>query len=565
MRSRITAQPHRLAAAVAASVTALALAAAGLASPAAQAANPSASLPSAPVRAAAPAANEVHAPIPVLNWKPCSAFKQSAAAQQGGLRLSCARATVPLDYDRPHGDTIKLFISKVPAAKPAQRIGTLFTNPGGPGGSASEAAPYIAQLLGPGVRNHFDVVGVDPRGVGGSQGVRCRSDEPWPDFPKVAFPLTPRQVRTQLRFNAHLRHVCAEGGNPILDHMTTADTARDMDLIRQAVGDERLTYYGVSYGTYLGATYAAMFPDRVRALIVDGVLDPVAWATGRNGLGDKLPFSTRLRSGVGAWDALTTAFAECDRVTKQQCPLSGSATEKWLRIIKRLKQRPFHFGDGEFFRYQDLIGATLGFLYSRDSYRPLMAMINEIHHLMFESKSSTSVASALRHFQQRSREVTRRGPGGPYGLGRAARPAFEAISCADSVNPRNPRAWVRAGAIADSQGPWFGRLWTWASSPCAKWPGSSADAFRGPWRVKTSRPVLVVTTLHDPATPINGARKLNGLFAGSRLLSVRTWGHGAIGTSRCITERFARYLVSGDLPVNGLVCKPNTELFPARR
>ena len=146
--------------------------------------------------------------------------------------------------------------------------------------------------------------------------------------------------------------------NPILDHMTTADTARDMDLIRQAVGDAQLSYYGISYGTYLGATYAAMFPDEVRALVLDGVLDPVAWSTGRRGLGDELPFSTRLRSGVGAWDALVSAFNECDRVGKARCPLAGQGTQTSGGGSSTGSSRArARLGHGKLY-YSDLVGGS---------------------------------------------------------------------------------------------------------------------------------------------------------------------------------------------------------------
>jgi hypothetical protein len=145
-------------------------------------------------------------------------------------------------------------------------------------------------------------------------------------------------------------------------------------------------------------------------------------------------------------------------------------------------------------------------------------------------------------------------------------PGFEAVACADTVNPPNPRAWLDAGRIADAEGPWFGRAWTWASSPCAHWPGSSQDAYRGPWHhLTTAQPILVVGTFHDPATPIAGARTVNRLFVGSRMFSLNSWGHGAFGQSACVTRRFDSYLVGGRLPAPGLVCQPDQQLFPIRR
>ena len=315
-----------------------------------------------------------------------------------------------------------------------------------------------------------------------------------------------------------------------------------------------------------------MFPDQVRALVLDGVLDPIAWSTGRDGAGDRLPFSTRLRSGVGSWDALVSAFDECDRVGKVRCPLAGDAAEEWRRIIHRLRQGPAAVSGGTIV-YSDVIGGALGALYNRAAYRFLMRAIHHLYRDLFVQRDHNLAKGDL---VAAFRTLARSQPG-PYsrwapagsrpstGFGpRSIHPTFEGVACADSVNPTNPFAWVEAGAIADRMGPWFGRAWTWFSGPCATWPGSSDDAFRGPWRVETSSPVLLVANFHDPATPISGARTLNTLLDGSRLLSLDTWGHGAIGQSECSDARMSSYLVSGALPPAGLVCQPDKQLFPVR-
>jgi pimeloyl-ACP methyl ester carboxylesterase len=503
---------------------------------------------------AAPPAAEVDAPIPSVDWHPC----------RWDDRLRCARVPVPLDYDDPDGSTIKLRLLKDPANRPAQRIGTLFVNPGGPGGSAADFASYVGAYLGPSVRQRFDIVGIDPRGVGGSAQVRCRAPGQPPPYPRQAFPYTEKQIKVWLRFDRYYRQLCAVGANPILDHMSTADTARDMDLIRQALGEEQLSYYGISYGTYLGATYAAMFPDRIRAMIVDGVLDPVAWSTGRGDAAKTLPFSTRLRSGVGAWESLTSAFAECDRVGKQRCPLAGQAASKWLRIVHRLKRGPVKI-EGYRLTYPNWVGDALGALYDRSIYRPLMRYIKATYREMFGARGSRAGNDVAAARERLKRAVERSPLPGPYGFRFGTEyPSFHGVSCADSLNPRDPRAWIPAGKLADRHGPWFGRLWTWVSSPCAKWPGSKADAYRGPWAVDTSAPVLVVGNSHDPATPITGARVLNTKLEGSRLLIMDGWGHGALGTSDCVTSKMARYLVDGALPPAGTVCQQDKQLFPKR-
>lgn len=505
-------------------------------------------------RTAVLAAGQIDAPIPALQWRACN----------DGTGLRCARADVPLDYDRPLGETISLkLVKRVATPKSGQpKIGTLFVNPGGPGGPSSGVVSIFARLLGDRVRQRFDVIGIDPRGIGGSAPVRCRIVDAAPPYPRRAFPMTAREVSSRLRFDRYLRKSCRQGGNTILDHMTTADTARDMDLIRQAVGDEKLSYYGVSYGTYLGATYAAMFPDRVRAVIADGVLDPVAWATGRNGAGTREPFSARLGSGYGASEAMTSALEVCDRVGKTRCAFAGDALTKWRRLMNRFRQGPVRLSDGYLLHYADIVSYTLGGLYNRASYRPLMRDLRDLYRMTFDQTTATAAygPSDSSRLRDRMAERERAVPYASYGPGFS--PGFEAVACADTVNPDDPEAWVAAGVRADRRGPWFGRPWTWVSSPCARWPGSDSDAYRGPFRRTTASPVLIVGNAHDPATPVSGAYALHRLFGNSRMFTLNTWGHGAIGESRCVTDRFSAYLISGALPPEGSVCQADRALYP---
>ncbi len=501
---------------------------------------------------------EVHAPVPTLHWRECDL--PSGPSQ-------CANVKVPRDYDHPYGAKTTLAVSRVQALDPTRRIGTLFVNPGGPGLPASNYPwPFVSDL-GPHIVQRFDVVGVDPRGVGDSAPLLCR--DPSPDTPHpgrhVSFPYTPEEITAWLHFDAYVSHLCATHSRPILDHMSTADTARDMDLIRQALGEPRINYYGLSYGTYLGATYAALFPGRIRAMVLDGVLDPVAWATGRNGRGHRVPFTSRLRSAVGSWQALTTAFDECDRVGRSRCRLAGHAAYSWHQVIHRLRQGPLRLGPDFRLRYSDLVSLTLGELYELATYRPLMRAIAFVHDQIVATTGARAVVDARSAYEWLKTKVRQSRIHGPYVFGkRRFDMSFNGIACADSINPSRPRAWIGATRRADQRSPWFGAAWAWESSACARWPGSSADAFGGPFRTRTSEPVLIVGNTHDPATPISGARHLNMLFTGSRMLTLDGWGHGALGTSRCITKRTQGYLVHGTLPLPGRVCKENKQLFPRR-
>jgi pimeloyl-ACP methyl ester carboxylesterase len=501
--------------------------------------------------------DQVEAPVPDLSWRSCIS-----------AGLQCTRAAVPLDYDDPDGPTISLALIRHVATDPERRIGTLFVNPGGPGGSARLAAAPIADDLGADVAARFDVVGIDPRGVGLSKPLRCVASRDAAVVDLV--PLTAEQEARNIRASTFMARSCARRSNAILRHMSTADTARDMDLIRQALGEEQLTYYGISYGTYLGATYAAMFPDRVRAVVLDGILDPVAWSTGRGDHASQLPFTTRIKSGVGAWEALTSAFAECDRVGKQRCKFAGESAEKWHRIVHRLRDEPFRTADGSI-RYSDVIAGALSNMYARRGYRVMLRQVHVLYRRLFEGPAAPDGGHSLARFFKKgartlplpyaSSTVATRPQAGPA-KGVAFFPSFDGVACADSVNPRDPRAWIRAGRVADRQGPWFGRLWTWQSATCARWPRTGADAFQGPWRVETSNPLLLLANFHDPATAISGARVVNSLFSGSTLISLNTWGHGAIGQSDCVKKRVTRYLIDQQQPVDGLVCQPDKLLFP---
>jgi pimeloyl-ACP methyl ester carboxylesterase len=485
-----------------------------------------------------PAATQVDAPIPGIAWRACS----------DGLQ--CATVHVPLDYDDPAGPKTELAIAKRPAQDLGQRVGTLFVNPGGPGDSAAASVPWFAQNLPREVVRRFDVVGIDPRGVGGSTPLRCRTDDAVQP-PQEPFPSTMRQVGQQLRYDSQVRRACAEGGNRIIHHMSTADTARDMDLIRQALGESRLSYYGISYGTYLGATYAAMFPGRIRTMAVDGVIDPIAYATGhRPGEARHTPVTTRWNSAAGAYEALTAAFAECDKAGPERCPIAGRSAATWQRVIERLQRGPVRL-DGEPFTYQDMVGRAEAGLRGDQEYLPLMRFIGETHEAIFGG--ATGAARPAPSSGRPARPNAQREP---------LQPATAAIVCADSRNPANPRAWIGAGARSDHRSPWFGRMWTWRSSLCAGWPGSSADAFQGPFQTRTSAPVLVIGTTHDPATPIIGARTLNGLLKDSRLLTVDGWGHGALGESSCLGTHVRNYLISGTPPQTGTVCRQDVPPFP---
>src|SRR5882672_4988712 len=215
-------------------------------------------------------------PVPVLSWTDC------------GGNLQCTTARVPLDYDHPDRDSISLAVIRRPAGDPARRVGSLVFNPGGPGTSGLEFVRKALAFIPPELLARFDFVSFDPRGVGESTPVRCFASlaEQQAFFGSVP-PFPVGASEEQVFMDADRR--CLKRNARLLPHVSTANVARDMDLLRQALGESRLTYLGASYGTYLGTTYANLFPDRVRALALDGAVDPVAYATGRHDEADRVP------------------------------------------------------------------------------------------------------------------------------------------------------------------------------------------------------------------------------------------------------------------------------------
>lgn len=501
-----------------------------------------------PAGSAAPAAAaQVEAPVPALDWQLCPDF-----------RALCATADVPLDYDDPTGATVTLDLVKIPALLPDEKLGTLFVNPGGPGGSAVGFAPYAAELLGPTVATRYDIVGIDPRGVGRHSQMRCRTSADIPNF-RYMFPITEPQSKSVWKVGRWFNQACKEGPNPIVAHMSTADTARDMDLIRQAVGEPLLNYYGVSYGTYLGAVYAAMFPDRVGRFVVDGVLDPVNWATGDGSNGD-LPFTTRIASARGAYEALTNALAECDRAGVAACPFAGHAMDKWRHLISLAKRNKLEVYGGKM-TYQDLVGITLSGLYDNYDYSFLAFFLQDVYTSATTGRAVPAQLRGvtLRQLKERARDVIR----SPYSLLRTVNAAdpFLGVSCSDTENPAGRLAWWDAGRGQDRSYPWFGSLWTWASAPCSGWAKvTQQDAFRGPFDVTPVNPILVVGNSFDPATPVQGARTFTTLFHGSRFLLMDGYGHAAIGNS-CVTAAFDAYYATGELPSEGTVCPKDRDLY----
>jgi pimeloyl-ACP methyl ester carboxylesterase len=475
-------------------------------------------------------------------WTPCA---------RGVGPFQCAAVKVPLDYANPHGKKIPIALVRLPATDQAHRIGSLFLNPGGPGGSGVEFVVGIGQeLFTPEVRARFDLIGFDPRGIAHSNQLRCFNSQKRWMFTPFPFPTTPAEESAWMAADLYLDAKCAANAGPIASHMSTANVARDLDVLRAAVGDASLSYVGWSYGSYLGVTYANLFPERVRALVVDGVLNPVEWATGTRADAG-LPFSTRLGSHLGTQATLDEFFRLCD-AGGPNCAFAPDSAARYAALAARLQAHPLvgTNPDGSTFEYgySNLIADTLGAMYGSAEWEDFAGFLA----FLDSASSGVRLQQGLPSFGRSAAYA----PQLPFPrLPRYVNflEGFPGVACTDTDNPDSYGAWHDAAAGTAGQG-YFGPLWTWITSICARWPFQDAGRYTGPFTATTANPILVIGNDYDPATPYFGAQAVAAMMPGARLLTVHGWGHTSLFLSACVDEVQTRYLVDLQLPPAGAEC-----------
>ncbi|HEX8509830.1 MAG TPA: alpha/beta hydrolase [Propionibacteriaceae bacterium] len=511
-------------------------------------------------------------PAPKLSWYACYGYAQ------------CATAQLPLDYDLPRGATVEVALVRVRARDQKHRIGSLFVNPGGPGGSGTQLARFAPYAFSPAILDRFDIVGFDPRGTNYSQPVAC-FDSGAQQTPVLAdltfrpFPITATEEQRYVRGSQALGRACSGAARPLAAAMSTAEVARDMEVLRRSVGDKQLNYLGFSYGSYLGQVYANLFPNRFRSMVIDGVLDPVAWA-GTSASASR-PQTDRILSADGAARALRELLVLCDRAGGARCSFaSGDPVANFDLIAQRLKKVPLvaedpDTGEEQKLGYAELISMVMDSLYYPDGYAEIEEYLTALMILTEPpAKRAATLRPAVRQAAMTRLTAAQRRAGlrhqQPLGSVRRfgfpydnTEEAYASITCTDSLNPRSASSWSAAAAAADRRAKYFGRLWAWASAPCASgtWTAKDEDAYRGPFNRRTLAPVLVVGSTRDPATNYSGAVRAAALLPNSRLLTSTNWGHTAYGTSECATNAIDNYLLKGTLPAKGKRCNGDIEPF----
>ncbi|WP_019631910.1 alpha/beta hydrolase [Actinomadura atramentaria] len=449
-----------------------------------------------------------------------------------GQGFQCGTVRVPLDYAKPDGDTIGIAMIKLPATDPSRRVGSLFTNPGGPGGSGIEFVRQAGRIFSSDLRRSFDIIGFDPRGVGESSPVRCLTGPELDTyFGTDSSPDDRAEVDAFAAQSKKFAAACGAKAARLLPHVGTRDAARDMDLMRAAVGDAKLTYYGASYGTYLGATYAEEFPAKVRALVLDGALDP------------KVSPADVLVEQAKGFETAFRAFAE-DCVRQAGCPLGTSADEavaKLSSFFASVDREPLTNSRDS--RRVTESWATMGVataLYNKDFWPNLRQALDQA----INRRDGTLLLTLADTMVERK-------PGGQYSN---ENDANMAVNCIDKPNPPTLGAYQKYVDRAARQSPRFGPFVVWGGLACVYWPTKPTEP---PHAIKAAGapPILVIGTTRDPATPYPWAQSLAAQLDKGVLLTLNGDGHTAyLQGDSCITAATDRYLTTAEPPRDGTRC-----------
>lgn len=494
---------------------------------------------------------------PVIDWTSCSSTED----------LECADLEVPLDYSNFNLGTIRIPLTRRIAANQNEKVGSLFTNPGGPGGEATTTTTYFSQALGEEVHQKFDVIGIGPRGIEGKELAMCDVNfQSLPTLDERVFPLNQKEIQQHFSLDRAIQKSCAKGPR-ILSHMSTADVARDMNQARKALGDSKINYYGTSYGTYIGSTYAALFPNNVRALILDGVVDPTEWAKGSSKNDRNMTVDERLGTGLAGKEALDAAINECEKAGVDKCATANTIRSDW-DILKQNIHNKYDVSKGDYqIRPDEILSLLLNTLYSPETIPETLNIIHDLsteiiseNNKSFIFKSNKKSYKRLKELSKISKEISgvdsRQENYEQYYVG------YAAVLCSDSLNPSNEKAFINADTRAWAETDGFGQLWNWQTSVCSHWPIKASNVYRGPFNIPTSSPILIIGNEHDPATPYIAAKRYHQTLPTSRLLTVKNgFGHGSLGISQCVDKVRTEYLVQGTAPAKDTVCEPDNKLY----
>ncbi|MFI6029944.1 alpha/beta hydrolase [Amycolatopsis magusensis] len=472
-----------------------------------------------------------------LSWGDCAPYATTASTKTafGVKGVECARLTVPLDYAAPQGETITIGVLRHRSGG-GERIGSLLFNPGGPGASGMAAVASMTEASAE-LTARFDLVGFDPRGVGASQPqVRCLTDgerdaERADDIETDG---SPEGVQAQEEESRAFAERCAERTDhhdAMLANVGTRDVVKDMDVLKSALGDAKLSYVGYSYGTRIGSTYAETFPQNVRAMVLDGALDP-----------EQDPVESLVAQGQGFGKAFEEFVKWC--VTEQDCSLGtepAAATKAYQDLTRPLIDNKAAVDDGRLLSYEDATTGTVQALYTEQLWDTLNSGLNAL-----KSGNGGTLMKLADTYNER-------GSDGRYST---TQDAFTAIRCVD-----DPRVTDKA-KILESQERYMqvapflddGRPDGAALDSCAFWPAPNTSEPHTP-NVEGVPPVLVISTTNDPATPYDAGVNLAKGMRGALLTFEGTQHTVFLQGIQCVDKAGEDYLVDGTLPPEGTRCK----------
>ena len=456
----------------------------------------------------------------VLEWEDC------------GEELTCATAKAPLDWENPEAGEIDLALARHVAT--GDRIGSLLVNPGGPGASGYDfIADSLDFAVGEPLKERFDVVGFDPRGVGRSSAVDCYDAAQMDEYLYGIVPAergSDEWIEAVAAAHAEFGSACEQNTGELLAEVDTVSAARDLDLLRAILGDRRLNYLGSSYGTLLGATYADLYPEKVGRLVLDGAVDPSASDA-----------EATQAQAVGFEQALRAYLENC--LGTAECPFDGSvdaSMEEIGRLLASVDQSPLRGTDGRMVGADTLLTAIIFPLYSAEFWPYLSEMLESV--MFGDADFALLLADAY----------NRRDEDGTYSENIIE--ANRAVNCldneyqADVALMRDKAAAI--AAAAPTIGPYFG----FGDLACVNWPYQS-DGAREEIDAPGAAPILVVGTTGDPATPYKDAVELADQLESGVLVSYDGEGHTAYNKSNaCVNDAVERYLIDGTVPASDPLC-----------
>ncbi|MGJ8722503.1 MAG: alpha/beta hydrolase [Salinibacterium amurskyense] len=458
----------------------------------------------------------------VLEWNSC------------GDNLQCATAIAPVDWDAPEGDTIDLALVRQ-TARGNDRIGSLLVNPGGPGGSGFDfIADSVDYATSEALQSQFDVVGFDPRGVNRSTPVSCYSDPA--ELDEYIYGITPGEkgsdewIAAATEASAQFAQRCSEETGPLLGFVDTPSAARDLDMLRAALGDTTLNYLGYSYGTLLGQVYAELFPEKTGRLVLDGAVDPAA-----------SEFEATKAQAQGFEGALDAFLEDC--ASASDCPFTGSVDQSRTTIrtlLDRLDKSPLANADGRKLGSGTMFTAIILPLYSQSNWAYLRQLFTTV------MQGDASIAFDL------ADNYNGRTADGTYAENQTE--AFIAINCLDAREPADNERMREQAAELALAAPIFGPQMSYGDPGCANWP-VEAKRDRTAIAAPGAADMLVIGTTNDPATPYEWAVTVADNLDTGHLITYNGEGHTAYNKSNeCVNSAVEGFLLRGEVPASDPNC-----------